>query len=231
MRFAAGRRWLVEYRFKASAAIGRRTDSNVIGSAFRTHLARLSSNAVRLSDISLNPRANVAEQGFLGTSQSVLRASFVIESATPIESSIVDMAFAEAVKAAGNPGFSATRIAESVPDAGGCGSIDRLAIFHSGESVYEVCRTQSPLIPSADTVPAPAVSASDAMLASAGTSSVHSSTVAAEVGSKDEGLATRLPQLGLSAWDTIPLSAKIGGVVVGSAIVLALFGYAFRSVK
>lgn len=231
MRLAANSRWSVEYRFKASAAIGRRTNSALVASGFRTHLARLSNGAVRLSAIELNPRVNVVEQPAFGASQSVVRGVFVVESGTPIETSVLDMAFSEAVKGAGNPGFSATYIANAVPDPGGCGTINTFAIFHPGESVYEICRDATLLSATATTTPAPTVTTMDATIATVGASTVHSSTVEAEVGSKDAGLSTRLPQIGIDAWDSVPTGAKVGAVIVGSAIVLALFGYAFRSVK
>jgi len=231
MLLAPSQRWNLQYRMVTSSGIGDRTNAQVAARVFAAKLSELSRGAVRLSQLGGNPSFQVVRvDGLLGTTQSNIRASVTVESAAVFDTSIADRAFAEAMKGAGNPGFSATRIAEKVPASGGCGMVDAWGVLQRGDVIFRVCRDQSVVSSGASSAPVPATTIMDSVVSTSGRAVVQNSTNPAEIGTTVATVADRARNGTSGVWDQVPIEYKIAA---GAVVAIGLFGlaaYTLRSV-
>lgn len=232
MRLAPNQRWNLQYRMVTTSDIGDRTNAQTAGSVFAAKLNELSRGSVRLSQIGGNPSFQVVRvDGPFGiTSQSTIRASVTVESNTVFDTSVTDRAFAEAMKAAGNPGFSVSRIAEKVPANGGCGIVDAWGVLQRGGVIFRVCRDQTTVSSGASAAPSPASTIMDSMVSTGGTAVVQNSTNPAEIGTTVPTMIDRGRNNASGLWGEIPIEYKIAA---GAVVALGLFGlaaYTLRSV-
>lgn len=231
MLLAPNQRWNLQYRMITSSGIGDRTNSQVAARVFASKLTELSRGAVRLSQLGGNPSFQVVRvDGLLGTTQSNIRASVTVESNAVFDTSLADRAFAEAMKGAGNPGFSATRIAGKVPASGGCGIVDAWGVLQRGDVIFRVCRDQSVVSSGASSAPVPVSTIMDSVVSTSGTAVVQNSTNPAEIGTVVPTVGDRTRSGIPNAWAEIPIEYKIAaGAVIGVAL-FGLAAYTLRSV-
>jgi hypothetical protein len=236
MRLAANRPWNVQFRLRVSEGIAQRTNANLMASSFVQGLGAFDGGRIQLAPgVASNPWKRIVENSFLGATDYTIQLSATIISRGVIETADVATVFFNAVKTAGNPGFSTTRLVEALPAAGGgCGSVDTAAGIRSlfgSDVIIRVCLDASPADPASATNRPPETTMSDSVTASAGSVIVRDSTDPREVGLSVRPLSQRIPDGAGGLWDAIPLSYKIGGGAVIGIVALVALGYAYRSVK
>lgn len=233
---AAQRPWNVQMRATVSRGIGQRTSATRLASAFAQGLTAFRGGAIQLAPgVATNPWPRNIEQTLSGVTESVIQLSATLISQSPFETNDVARIFFEALKSAGNPAFSSTRLVNALPSGGlGCGSVDSLTGLRwlTGQDyINTVCIDAAPASRDAASNTAPATTWGDSAVASAGTSTVRDSGVPGEIGLSQRPLGQRLPDGAGSIWDAIPLSYKLGGGAVIGIVALGVLGYAYRSIK
>lgn len=236
MRLAANRPWNVQLRMRVSEGIAQRTNANLMASAFVQGLSAFDGGRIQLAPgVSSNPWKRVVVNSFLGATDYTIQLSVTITSRGVIETADVATIFFNAVKTAGNPGFSTTRLVDALPAAGGgCGAVDTAAGIRSlfgSDVIIRVCLDASPADPASATNRPPETTMSDSVTASAGSVVVRDSTDPREVGLSVRPLSQRIPDGAGSLWGEVPLSYKIGGGAVIGLAAIAILAYAYRSIK
>lgn len=239
-RLAGQARWAFQYRvlFGFDPLVHDLINTGVrpIAEAFGPALHRTSGGRVQVvQGISSNPGADYVDTSTWLASECTLRFSVVVLSQQPFDTSVVDAAFAQALKAA-HPTFSANRIAAAIPQNGGSGVVDwtpSRAGYTSRccGSIVRISREQTRVSELATTAPAPATTLRDNAMSTVVNATVADSTRASEVGDRVPGLGEHLPDVAGALWGQIPLGYKVvGGVLLGVAAA-ALVGYTVRSFR
>lgn len=218
----------------STPGIGHRTDAERLRQRFGAWLAQGSGNRVRLTSGDPNPWARITDRGVLGTTDTAVELSAVVIGAENFDTSVAAMAFANAVKEAGNPRFSATRIANAFPQSGdGCGAVDTLgaitSIFGDGEYVTRVCISYQRATGSNASPPAGGVT--DTVLSTVGHAAIRDSSQPAEIGQRVPSVGDKIPSGLGSVWDSIPTSVKVGGGVTLLFVAALGAAYVWRSFK
>lgn len=236
MRLAGGRPWCLQLRVVASKATGDRANATRLATAFQQGLTAHRGGIIQLAQgVARNPWPRVVEHDVLGVAESTIQLSVTVQSANEFDTTEIARIFFEAVKTAGNPGLSVTRLMASLPRSGaGCGYVDALPIvsyFTSGEYVVRVCVDATPASPEASTNAPPETSIRDSAFGTAGTAVVRDSNVPTEVGLPQRSLGDRFHGGAINFWDEIPTGVKMAGVGVAVLAALAIVGYTYRSFK
>lgn len=231
---AANALWNLQFRMVCTPGIGQRTNAALLGTRFGDWLSANTHGVVTMAEGGGNVHARTSDRAVLGTSDATVELSAVVRGTANWNTAAACLAFANAVKDAGNPGFSAQRIADKFPaDANGCGAVDNFgmvtSLFGDGEYVTRVCLSYAPAASGA--APPPSGGFTDRAIATVGTGAVRDSTRPSEVGQRTPGLAPVIPQLGNELWESIPLGYKIGGGFVLGMVGLVALAYVVRSFK
>lgn len=241
-RVARNTPWEMQFRLGVGPTIGERTSVDTIKTQFAPQLSRASNGRVALSQRENNPRVQIVEKSVAGLREHSIRVCAVVQSGEEFDTRDFVLASAEAVKAAGNPGFSGPRIADRADSSGnGCSRIDGsswnpLEFFRQarnmveGDTVFEVCVEYRRAPASTDT-PAVAVPAGDSVAASLGSARVHASSRPEEVGRQQPTVTERIPRDLGNMWDSIPGEVKFAAGAIGVLAGLIGIGYVIRSAK
>lgn len=236
MRLAARRPWSIQLRMVASKATGDRTNATRLATAFTQGLTAFRGGIIQRSPgVDRNPWPRVVEHSVLGVAESTIQLSVTLQSETEFDTADVARIFFEAIKSAGNPGLSTTRLMASLPRSGnGCGYVDSLPIvsfFTSGEYVVRVCVDATPASPQSSSNTPPETSLRDSTFGTTGSAVVRDSTVPTEIGLPQRTLGERFQGGTVNLWDEIPLGVKVAGGVAAALAALAIVGYTYRSFK
>lgn len=239
---AANVRWLLEYRVLFDGESGGRTDA--AGGAARiarevaARIGSLPDGTRLVAGVTGNPSARMTRRNvFLFPTRYTLQVSVAVLNPTrPVETRTIDAVIGEAVKACGNPTFSANRIRDAFPEDSGCTTLSVTT------GVISVCREHQQLSSSRSSLPPLPTTISNSVGSTAGSTNVQGSTTATEIGSAAPGVGAvaaqgaadagrRIRDEGGSLWGDVPLTWKIGGGVLLGIVAFAAIGYGVRSFR